>query len=98
MHISVRRYTIHDDRTTDEIVRIVQEGFVPIVSQAPGFISYYAFVAGDKVIASVSVFADEAGAEESNRRAADWVRQNLAQFVIGPPQVASGEVRVHATA
>lgn len=31
MHVSVRRYTIHDDGQTEEIVRVVQDGFVPIM-------------------------------------------------------------------
>jgi hypothetical protein len=98
MFISVRQYTIHDAGTVDEIVRRVNEGFVPIIKQTPGFVAYYAFHAGENVITSVSVFDDEAGGEESTRRAADWVRQNLAQHVAGPPQITAGEVRAHATA
>jgi hypothetical protein len=98
MHISVRRYTIHDDGQTDEIVRVVQDGFLPIIRQTPGFIAYYAFVAGNKTIASVSIFDSEAGADESTRRAAEWVGKNLAQYIAAPPQVTAGEIRVHATA
>jgi hypothetical protein len=98
MFVSVRRYTVHDAGVVDEIVRRVNEGFVPIVSQTPGFGAYYAFYAGENVIVSVSVFEDEAGVEESNRRAADWVRQNLGQYVAGPPQIMAGEARVLTTA
>lgn len=98
MFISVRQYTIHDAGAVNEIVRRVNEGFVPIISQTPGFVAYYAFYAGGNVITSVSIFDDEGGVEESNRRAADWVRQSLAQHVAGPPQTTAGEVRAHATA
>ncbi len=44
---------------------------------------------------SVSVFADQAGAEESTRRAGDWVQQNLTGFFTGPPTVTTGSVWLH---
>jgi hypothetical protein len=46
-------------------------------------------------VISISVFADQAGAEESTRRAADWVQQNLAGFFAGPPTVTTGSVWLH---
>ena len=39
--------------------------------------------------------ADQAGADESTRRAADWVQQNLAGFFVGPPTVTTGSVWLH---
>jgi hypothetical protein len=47
-------------------------------------------------VISISLFADQAGAEESTRRAADWVQQNLADFFAGPPTVTTGSVWLHA--
>jgi hypothetical protein len=41
---------------------------------------------------STSVFQDQSGAEDSNRRAADYVRQNLAPLLPNPPQITAGEV------
>jgi hypothetical protein len=41
---------------------------------------------------STSVFQDQASAEESNRRAADYVRQNLVSVLPNPPQITAGEV------
>jgi hypothetical protein len=49
---------------------------------------------GEGVI-SISVFTDQAGAEESTRRAADWVQQTLAGFFTGPPAVTTGSVWLH---
>ena len=37
----------------------------------------------------------QAQAEASIRLAADWVKQNLAVLVEGPPTVTSGEVTLH---
>ncbi|MFG2987497.1 hypothetical protein ACGFYQ_40885 [Streptomyces sp. NPDC048258] len=41
---------------------------------------------------STSVFEDLAGAEESVKRAADFVRDNLASLLPNPPQVTAGKV------
>jgi hypothetical protein len=73
----------------------VNEGFVPLISQVPGFLAYYWVDAGGSVMVSTSIFEDQAGAEESNRRAADYVRENLAVLLPNPPQITAGEVVVH---
>ncbi|GAA2743947.1 hypothetical protein GCM10010440_25430 [Kitasatospora cinereorecta] len=90
MYAVVRRY----DGVTDpaEAGRRVSEGFVPLLSQVPGFVAYYWVDAGAGVMVSTSVFRDQAGAEESIRRAADFVRDNLAALLPNPPQVTAGQV------
>jgi hypothetical protein len=75
-----------------EAGRRVDEGFVPLVSQISGFVAYYWVDAGGGVMISTSVFQDQARAEESNKRAADWVRQNMAALLPKPPQITAGEV------
>lgn len=97
MYTSIRRYTITAAETVEEITRRVKEGFVPIIRQTPGFVAYYLVDAGDGVVATISMFDDQAGAEESNRRAADWVKQNLAHVASGAPQVTAGQVTLHKT-
>ncbi|MEU2449675.1 hypothetical protein ABZ605_06420 [Streptomyces sp. NPDC012765] len=90
MYAAVRRY----EGVTDpaEAGRLVDEGFVPIMRQVPGFVAYYWVDAGDGVMVSTSVFRDRAGIDESIARAAQFVRDNLAQFLPNPPQVTAGEV------
>ena len=97
MYASIRRYQVDPD-SVDEVVRLAEEGFVPIVSGAPGFNAYYLVNAGDGVVASISVFEDQAGAEESNKLAADWVKDNLAALVTGPPEITAGKVALHTGA
>jgi hypothetical protein len=91
MFVSIRKY-----KTTspDEVLRRAGSGFVPIVRKAPGFVEYYTVNAGNDVVVSVSVFDAKAGADESNRLAADWVKQNIASLVAGPPDIMEGEARV----
>jgi hypothetical protein len=90
MYAAVRRY----EGVTDpaEAGRRVKEGFVPLLREAPGFVAYYWIDAGDGAMVSTSVFEDQAGAEESTKRAADFVRENLASLLPNPPQVTAGEV------
>jgi quinol monooxygenase YgiN len=94
MHVAVRRYQM-DPASVDEVMRQVNEGFIPIIKDADGFLAYYALNAGAGEIATVSVFEDQAGAEESIRRAADWIRQNLAALLPDPPEITAGEVEAH---
>jgi hypothetical protein len=92
MYIAVRQYKIKAG-SIDEIARRAQEGFVPLMRQVPGFVAYYGVATGNDSICTVSIFQDQTGAAESTRRAADWVNQNLASFVQGPPELLAGEVR-----
>jgi hypothetical protein len=64
----------------------------PLLREVPGFRAYCALDAGGGVIVSISVFQDQAGSEESTKRAADYVRENLASLLPNPPQVTAGEV------
>ena len=93
MYATTRRYEgVTDPR---EAGRRVSEGFVPLISRMPGFVAYYWADAGGGVMVSTSVFQDRAGVEESNRQAADWVRQNMAPLLPNPPQITAGEVVAH---
>ncbi|POX45120.1 hypothetical protein C3488_30690 [Streptomyces sp. Ru72] len=90
MYAAVRRY----EGVTDpaEAGRKVSEGFVPLIRQIPGLLAYYWVDAGDGVMVSTTVFESEEGAEESIKKAAVFVRDNLASLLPNPPQVMSGQV------
>jgi hypothetical protein len=94
MYATVRRY----DGVTNprEAAKRVNEGFVPLISQLPGFVAYYWADAGSGVMISTSVFQDQASAKESDRKAEDWVRQNnMASVMPNPPQITAGELVAH---
>jgi hypothetical protein len=93
MHIVIRQYKV-DSSAVEEIVRRAREGFVPLVSAAPGFVAYTMTDAGAEGLVTVSTFEDQAGAEESVRQAASWVKANLAALLPNPPHVTSGEVSI----
>src|SRR5436189_6063495 len=58
----------------NKIDKLIQEGFVPLIKKAKGFIRYYWLDTGAGEGASLSVFQDKAGADESIRLAADFVK------------------------
>ncbi len=92
--LAIREYQLTPDRTMEELAALVESGFMPIVTRVPGFQEYF-LVETDTGVISISVFTDEAGAEESTLRAADWIQQNLADFFAGPPAVTTGSVWLH---
>lgn len=94
MVASVRRARLTPG-STDEAVRRVREGFAPIIKGMPGFVAYYVVDVGDGALVTVTVFADRASAEETNRVAADWAKRNLGQWMTSPLEFATGEVVVH---
>ena len=71
----------------NELAQLVDERSLPAIGTAPGFRAYYAV--GDGVVVSVNIFEDPAGAEESNRMAADFVREDLASLRLNPPVPAN---------
>ena len=93
MYISIRKYklTSQDAKTRGELTRQINDLFLPQISKAPGFVSYYAVDGGSGTLATVSVFESQSGAEESNRQAADFLK-NLPALASGSPEITSGEV------
>ena len=94
MYAAIRRYKVKPG-SANVITQSAQEGFVPLVSSLPGFVAYYGVFGENDTVVTVSVFADQAGEEESTRQAGSWVKQNLAQYVEGPPEIVAGRVAWH---
>ncbi len=90
MYVAVRRY--EGVTNPQEAGRIVDEGFVPLISELPGFIAYYWVDAGDGVMISTSVFEHKDAEEQTNFVAGEFVAEHLAPLMPNPPQVTAGEV------
>jgi quinol monooxygenase YgiN len=95
MFAAIRYYRTNPD-SIDEVVGRVKEGFVPIIKETAGFVSYFVLAPGERegAIVSVSVFDDQRTAEESNTKAEDWVSENLSELVL-VPEFAAGQVVVY---
>jgi hypothetical protein len=93
MYASIRQY---NGRNVGEFARRVQEGFVPIVRQVPGFVAWYLVDGGGGALFTITLCEDRGGAEASVSAAADWVPENVGDLVEGSPAVINGEVRAQA--
>ena len=95
MYGAVRRY---EGITNDaEAARLVGESFVPLLEDVPGFIAYYWIDAGDGVMASLSLFDSQEGADRSVDIAQAWVAENAPTLFPNPPRVTEGPVVASAT-
>lgn len=97
MHITIRRYSINAG-ATKELVEHIRSGFLPIISQAPKFVAYYAIDEGDGDVSAISIFEDEESAQASNHMAATWVLKNLGSLISVPPKIIAGDVVASAAA
>jgi hypothetical protein len=92
MYAVIRRYSgvaklIHElEKKQGEVKKLI--------SEAPGFIAYYAIRDGE-ALATITVCNDRAGADESSRMTATWVRDNMVGVRVTAPEAYGGEVFIH---
>lgn len=65
-----------------------------VLATTPGFISYHAIRDGE-ALATVTVCQDRESAEETSRRAARWVSENVTAQRVRPPEAIGGDVFIH---
>ena len=94
MFAVVRHYHF-DKKHSGEIDRLVREEFVPLLKKAKGFVRYYWLDTGAGEGASFGVFEDKAGADESVRLAADFVRTKMAKLLREKPEIIEGPIKAH---
>jgi hypothetical protein len=93
MYVAVRRYDGVSD--AQRVRQVAEEGFVPIISEMPGFVAYYWVDAGDGVIVTTSIFDHKDAEEQSTFRAGEFVQEHLAPLLPNPPQITAGEVEIY---
>ncbi len=88
MHAVIRRY--NGATALNDLLAQRSQDVEQLLRDVPGFVAYYAIRDGDE-LATVTVCEDPAGTQESSRRAAEWVRQNLTGGSVGAPEITEGE-------
>jgi hypothetical protein len=95
MHVTIRKYEGVDKARTDELTRKVGESLLPRLSKTDGFRGYYLMETENGVMRSIDFFDTMAQAEEWNRLAANWVREEKLDTALpNPPKVTGGDVIV----
>jgi hypothetical protein len=92
---AVMRHYHFDAKNSAEIDRQIRDGFVPLLKKAKGFVRYYWLDTGKGEGASISVYKDKAGADESVRLAAQFVRDHMAKLLTQKPEIIEGPVTAH---
>ena len=92
MHATVRHYT--DSPGFVDALQAHESEVRGLLQGIDGFRAYYLVRASDGETITISVYDDATGADESTRQAAAWVKENLADLSVQPPQVSSGEVAI----
>jgi hypothetical protein len=90
MYVAVRRYEGVSD--PQKVAKLGEEGFVPIISELPGFVAHYLVDAGDGVMVGISVFEHKDAEEESTFVAGAFVAEHLEPLLPNRPQITAGEV------
>ena len=93
MYATVRVYTDNSE-LADALVANEAE-VKRVVSGIGGFKAYYLLRTADGA-ASISVYDDQSGADQSTTAAAAWIRENLPDIGAASPQVSAGEVVISA--
>src|SRR5262245_27775828 len=93
MHGVLRHYT-PDDKNINEIVRRIASDGIKIIKAIPGYVSYGIMDAGQGHFVTYSAYQTKVGAEESTKKAAAWVKENIASMIPSPPRVIEGEIRL----
>ena len=98
MHATLRRYEGVDQSHTVELTRKINESLIPKLSKLPGFGGYYVIESEKGVFTSFGLFGTSAEALESNRVAADWVREEKLETTLpNPPVVLDGRIIAQKT-
>jgi hypothetical protein len=90
MYMQMRKFRVKSG-TAEQLCKQAADEFLPIVSKLPGFVDYMIVDNKDGNVMSVSIFQDQAGVEESKRKAVEW-HQKFSGQLEGPLEVIEGEV------
>ncbi len=93
MYVVVRSYSKQGASELFDLLGQRDEEVKSLISGVPGFVSYAAFRSGDGGM-TVTVCQDKAGTDESSRRAAGWVKENVSAMA-NPPVITEGSTVLH---
>ncbi len=84
MHVVVRSYSGQGSAELFDALERGEQDVKDVIGGVPGFVSYAAFRTGEGSGMTVTSCRDKAGAEESFKRAARWVKDNVTVAVDAP--------------
>ena len=89
MYAVVRTYSGPGAAELFDLLGEREEDVKALITGVPGFVSYAAVRDGEGGV-TVTVCEDKAGTDESSRRAAEWVKENVSATA-RPPTISEGD-------
>ena len=93
MHAVVRTYSGQGASELFDLLGQREQDVKELIGGVPGFVSYTAVRSGDGGV-TVTVCEDKDGTDESSRRAAEWVKENVSTTA-DPPAITEGDTVLH---
>lgn len=98
MYATIRRYAAKDPSTAGamftDLKQRIEDHFLPTLQGVPGFHCYYVLNADNRELVTVSIFESRDGAQESTRRAAEFVRTDPVRDELRNPEIIEGELLI----
>jgi hypothetical protein len=94
MYTVVRSYPGQGASELFDLMEQREADVTSLISGVPGFVSYAAFRADNGGGMTVTICEDKAGVDESSRRAAEWIEENLSTPHSGPT-ITEGSTFLH---
>jgi hypothetical protein len=90
MHAVIRTYSGQGTSELFEALGQNEEDVKELITGVPGFVSYAAFMVDDDTGVTVTVCEEKEGTDESSKRAAEWVKENV-DTEVDKPTVTEGD-------
>ncbi len=95
MYAIMRRIKLQP-RFMEEALQKTEQFFVQPLRKEPGFLDFYSVQVGESEFVSISLFETKEKAEEGNRKALEWAREQLFPLAQGPAEmVGAGAALLH---
>jgi hypothetical protein len=95
MHATVRNYSGKGSKELIDLLEKRQSDVKELITSIKGFVSYSLVRTADGGF-SVSVYQDKVGADESMKKAREWIGQNASATGASAPTTSEGSVVLHA--
>jgi hypothetical protein len=96
MFVTIRRYSPKNgavNKASMELLRRqIQDQFLPVIQQVPGFKAYYVLNVADREVLTLTFCQTEEGTAEANRCASDYTLRNPLVYELGQPDVTESQV------
>jgi len=100
MFVTIRRYSPKNGAVNKASLQLLRrqlnDEFLPVAQQIPGFGGYYVLSIADRELVTLSFCDTKEASAESSRCAAEYTLRNPLVFELGRPEVIEGEVLTFA--